>query len=262
MECSRSVEATSTAPVPSLPWQREVELLFWMREDVEPGQADAATGPEVDRAFEKGGRTMTHGIHALGAAPLLGALLLLPVLLATAGCGETAKREALARMETSMGTIVLLLHEEQTPNTVANFMHLASKGFYDGVIFHRVIADFMIQTGCPEGTGKGGPGWEIADEFVAELRHAGPGVLSMANRGPNTGGSQFFITLRETNWLDGRHAVFGRVVEGMDVVTAIGSVKTGANNRPLAPVTIERITLLRDGQQLTGELPMPKVLAK
>lgn len=205
---------------------------------------------------------MADGIQVLGAVPLLGVLLAFSALLVSAGCGEPAKRETLARMETSMGTIVLLLHEEQTPNTVANFMHLASKGFYDGLIFHRVIADFMIQTGCPEGTGRGGPGWEIADEFVAELRHDGPGVLSMANRGPNTGGSQFFITLRATDWLDGRHAVFGRVVEGMDVVTAIGSVKTGARDRPLAPVSIERIALFRDGQPLTVELPRPKVMAK
>ncbi|MHC4481387.1 MAG: peptidylprolyl isomerase [Planctomycetota bacterium] len=163
-----------------------------------------------------------------------------------------------ARIETSMSVMVLRLHEEQAPNTVANFMHLASKGFYDGLICHRVIADFMIQGGCPEGTGRGGPGWMIADEFVPELRHDGPGVLSMANQGPDTNGSQFFITLKETSWLDGKHTVFGRLVAGTEVLEKIGAVETGRQDRPVTPVVMERVTLYRDGEQLTGVQPRPR----
>jgi len=165
--------------------------------------------------------------------------------------------ELLARMETSMGTIVLRLHEQKAPNTVANFVHLASSGFYDGVIFHRVIDGFMIQGGCPQGTGRGGPGWRIADEFAADLRHDRAGVLSMANAGPDTGGSQFFITLGPTPHLDGKHAVFGEVVEGMDVLTAIGKLKTAAMDRPIEPPRIERIVLLRGGQEVVGVQPKP-----
>jgi len=162
-----------------------------------------------------------------------------------------------ARMQTSMGEMTLFLYEDQAPNTVANFMHLASKGFYDGIAFHRIIADFMVQGGCPEGTGTGGPGWTIADEFDAALTHDGPGVLSMANAGPNTGGSQFFITLVPTEWLDGKHAVFGRVIEGQDVLEQIGAVQTDRSDRPLKPVTIQKVTLYRNQQPLTGEQPAP-----
>ncbi|MCH8924266.1 MAG: peptidylprolyl isomerase [Planctomycetes bacterium] len=122
---------------------------------------------------------------------------------------------------TSKGTSRLQLHDEQTPKTVANFEKLAGDGFYDGLTFHRVIADFMVQGGCPKGTGTGGPGYQFEDEFHADLRHDGPGVLSMANSGPNTNGSQFFITHVATPHLDGKHSVFGRVVEGQDVVDAI-----------------------------------------
>jgi cyclophilin family peptidyl-prolyl cis-trans isomerase len=165
-----------------------------------------------------------------------------------------------ARMDTSMGTIVLQLAEAEAPNTVANFVHLASKGFYNGVIFHRAAAGFVIQSGDPEGTGRGGPGWSIPDEFHPKLRHSGPGVLSMANRGPNTGGSQFFIALRAAPELDGRHAVFGRVVGGMDVVNAIGALPTDMDEKPLRPPTISRIVLLRDGVELTGVQPEPKTM--
>lgn len=126
-----------------------------------------------------------------------------------------------ATIQTSRGTIRLQLHDDKTPNTVGNFEKLARQGFYDGLKFHRVIADFMIQTGCPEGTGRGGPGYQFADEFDATLRHDGPGVLSMANAGPNTNGSQFFITHVATPHLDGKHSVFGRVIEGQDVVDAV-----------------------------------------
>ena len=168
--------------------------------------------------------------------------------------------ELVARMETSMGTIELQLFEEKAPNTVANFVHLASIGFYDGIIFHRVINGFMIQAGCPEGVGTGGPGWRIADEFHPALRHTRAGLLSMANAGPNTGGSQFFITLAPTPHLDNRHAVFGRVIDGMDVVKAIGNVRVATGYKPVEPVTINRIVLLRDGAELTGEQPKPETL--
>jgi peptidyl-prolyl cis-trans isomerase B (cyclophilin B) len=127
----------------------------------------------------------------------------------------------IATIETSRGTIKLKLHADKAPKTVQNFETLANKGFYNGLTFHRVIADFMIQTGCPLGTGTGGPGYQFADEFHPGLKHSGPGVLSMANAGPNTNGSQFFITHVATPWLDGKHSVFGQVVEGQDVVNAI-----------------------------------------
>ena len=126
-----------------------------------------------------------------------------------------------ATIETNRGNIRLELYEDKVPKTVANFETLTKKGFYDGLKFHRVIPDFMIQTGCPEGTGRGGPGYTFKDEFHADLTHDGPGVLSMANAGPNTNGSQFFITHVATPWLDRKHSVFGRVIEGQDIVNAI-----------------------------------------
>ncbi|MCF0235068.1 MAG: peptidylprolyl isomerase [Thermoguttaceae bacterium] len=126
-----------------------------------------------------------------------------------------------ATIETTRGTIKLELFADKAPRTVANFEKLAKSKFYDGLKFHRVIADFMIQTGDPTGTGCGGPGYEFDDEFHPDLRHDGPGVLSMANAGPNTNGSQFFITHVETPWLDGHHSVFGKVFEGQDVVNAV-----------------------------------------
>jgi len=126
-----------------------------------------------------------------------------------------------ATIATNKGTIRLQLHDDKAPQTVANFEKLAAEGFYNGLKFHRVIADFMIQGGGPEGTGTGGPGYTFADEFHPSLRHDGPGVLSMANAGPNTNGSQFFITLGPQPHLDGKHTVFGAVTEGRDVVLAI-----------------------------------------
>ncbi len=126
-----------------------------------------------------------------------------------------------ATIETNKGTIRLELFAAQVPKTVANFEKLAGDGFYNGLKFHRVIPDFMVQTGCPQGTGTGGPGYKFADEFHKELKHDGPGVLSMANSGPGTNGSQFFITHVATPWLDGKHSVFGKVLDGMDVVNAI-----------------------------------------
>jgi peptidyl-prolyl cis-trans isomerase B (cyclophilin B) len=126
-----------------------------------------------------------------------------------------------ATIETNKGVIKLKLHADKTPKTVKNFEDLAAKGFYDGLKFHRVIANFMVQAGCPQGTGTGGPGYKFADEFDPSLKHSGPGVLSMANAGPNTNGSQFFITHVATPHLDGKHSVFGQVIEGQDVVNAI-----------------------------------------
>ncbi len=126
-----------------------------------------------------------------------------------------------AIFNTSKGYIRIQLFEELVPNTVANFVKLIEDGFYNGLKFHRVIPDFMIQGGCPLGNGTGGPGYQFADEFHPELKHDGPGVLSMANSGPNTNGSQFFITHVETSWLDGKHSVFGKVLDGQDVVDAV-----------------------------------------
>jgi len=144
-------------------------------------------------------------------------------------------------LDTSKGLIKLELFATETPITVENFLKLCKNGFYDGLTFHRVIAGFMIQGGCPRGDGSGGPGYVIKDEFVASLKHSGSGMLSMANAGPNTGGSQFFITLAPTPWLDGKHTVFGKVIEGMDVVSSIGKVRTDNHDRPLEPVKIKSV---------------------
>jgi peptidyl-prolyl cis-trans isomerase B (cyclophilin B) len=130
----------------------------------------------------------------------------------------------IAIIETDKGSIRLELHDDKVPKTCANFEKLASDGFYDNLTFHRVIDNFMVQAGCPRGTGTGGPGYQFDDEFHNDLKHTGPGILSMANAGPNTNGSQFFITHVATPWLDGKHSVFGRVLEGQDVVV---SIRTG-----------------------------------
>lgn len=153
-----------------------------------------------------------------------------------------AAKNSVALFETSKGNFRVELFEDKAPQTSKNFIALANKGFYNGLIFHRVIADFMIQGGDPKGNGTGGPGYTIPDEFHRDLRHT-EGVISMANAGPNTGGSQFFITLKATPWLDNKHAVFGKVIEGMDVVQAIGKVKTGAQDRPVEDVVIKKITI-------------------
>jgi len=126
-----------------------------------------------------------------------------------------------ATIETSKGTIKIELYDDKTPKTVANFEKLTADGFYNGLKFHRVISDFMIQGGCPQGTGTGGPGYQFEDEFHPELRHDSPGILSMANAGPNTNGSQFFITHVPCPHLDNKHSVFGKVIEGIDVVNSI-----------------------------------------
>jgi len=152
-----------------------------------------------------------------------------------------------AVIETSMGTIELELYSTETPKTVKNFIGLAEQGKYDGLIFHRVMDGFMIQGGDPTGTGAGGKsiyGGTFEDEFVKSLKHTGPGIVSMANRGPNTNTSQFFITLAATPWLDGRHTIFGKVIGGMDVVESIGKVAvTKPASKPLTDVVMKKVTI-------------------
>lgn len=147
---------------------------------------------------------------------------------------------------TNLGDFTAELFEDKAPKTAGNFLELVEKGFYDGVIFHRVIDDFMIQGGDPTGTGMGGPGYTIDDEFGPGLAHSSEGILSMANAGPNTGGSQFFITLVPTPWLDGHHAIFGRITEGMDVVHKIGSTPTDFADRPLEDVVMEKVEIVKE----------------
>jgi len=149
----------------------------------------------------------------------------------------------IAVFDTNKGNFKIELFEDKAPTTAQNFIKLANDGFYNGLIFHRVIPNFMVQGGCPDGTGRGGPGYTIKDEFHPELKHDYEGMLSMANAGPNTGGSQFFITVAPTPWLDGHHSVFGKVIEGMDVVNAISVVKTVRNDKPLENVIINKITI-------------------
>ncbi|UCF12184.1 MAG: peptidylprolyl isomerase [Thermoplasmatales archaeon] len=148
-----------------------------------------------------------------------------------------------AEFITNKGNFKIELFNDKAPVTTGNFMKLVNDGFYNGLIFHRVIPNFMIQGGCPDGTGRGGPGYTIKDEFHPDLKHDTKGILSMANAGPNTGGSQFFITVAPTPWLDRHHSVFGKVIEGMDVVDAISKVKTVRNDKPLENVIINKITI-------------------
>jgi peptidyl-prolyl cis-trans isomerase A (cyclophilin A) len=173
-----------------------------------------------------------------------------------------------ARLVTTQGTIVIRLEEQRAPKTVKNFVGLATgtqewthprtgqaqKGvrYYDGTVFHRVIPEFMIQGGDPLGQGTGGPGYRFEDEFHPELRHAGPGILSMANSGPGSNGSQFFITEKSTAHLDDKHSVFGQVVVGNDVVRAIARVPTAARNKPLEDVVIQRVEIFRSESSPAG----------
>ncbi|OGU50376.1 MAG: peptidylprolyl isomerase [Ignavibacteria bacterium GWC2_35_8] len=151
-----------------------------------------------------------------------------------------------AVIQTNMGIIELELFADKAVKTVQNFVGLAEKKYYDGIIFHRVINDFMIQGGDPTGTGSGGEsiwGKSFEDEVETGLKHESDGILSMANAGPNTNGSQFFITLKATPWLDGRHTVFGKVISGLDVVKAIGKTKTNQNDRPLTDIVMQKVTI-------------------
>ncbi len=167
-----------------------------------------------------------------------------------------------ARLHTSLGNIIIRLEEHRTPNTVKNFVGLAmgtqewkdprtgetktGVPYYDGTIFHRVIPDFMVQGGDPLGQGTGGPGYKFGDEFHPELKHTGPGVLSMANAGPGTNGSQFFLTEKATPWLDGKHTVFGKVLNGLETVDAISQVKRDAKDRPLRNVSINDVVIEKE----------------
>jgi peptidyl-prolyl cis-trans isomerase A (cyclophilin A) len=158
--------------------------------------------------------------------------------------------ETFALFDTTEGKFKIKLFDDKAPKTVENFVSLADgtktgKPFYDGLVFHRVIPNFMIQGGCPQGTGTGGPGYKFADEFHPSLRHSKKGILSMANSGPNTNGSQFFITVAETSWLDDKHTVFGEVVEGYDVVEKISKAPKKAGDRPSKDVTINSVTIER-----------------
>jgi peptidyl-prolyl cis-trans isomerase A (cyclophilin A) len=165
-----------------------------------------------------------------------------------------------ATLETSQGSIVCRLFEKEAPQTVANFIGLAEgakeftdprtgkkekRPFFDGLAFHRVIPNFMIQGGCPLGTGTGGPGYRFADEFHPSLRHDKPGKLSMANSGPGTNGSQFFVTVAATPWLDNRHSIFGEVIEGQDVATKISELPRDSSDRPRTPVILEHVRIER-----------------
>lgn len=169
---------------------------------------------------------------------------------------KKGKKTMFAVLDTSMGKIKIKLFNEEAPKTVENFVGLAEgtkeftdpktgtklkRAFYDGLVFHRVIPDFMIQGGCPLGAGTGGPGYNFADEFHPKLKHTKPGILSMANSGPGTNGSQFFITVAATPWLDNKHTIFGEVVEGLDVVMNISKVSKGANDKPVEPVVIKSV---------------------
>jgi peptidyl-prolyl cis-trans isomerase A (cyclophilin A) len=165
-----------------------------------------------------------------------------------------------AKFSTTEGDFKVRLYDDKAPKTVANFVGLAEgtqewtdpktrqqvkRPFYNGLIFHRVIEGFMLQGGCPAGTGTGGPGYQFADEFGPGLKHDRPGLLSMANAGPNTNGSQFFVTLVPTPWLDNKHAIFGEVVEGMDVVQKIGKTPTGRNDKPVKDIVMTSVTIER-----------------
>lgn len=149
------------------------------------------------------------------------------------------------KIETTLGVIEADLDAASAPKTVENFVTLAKKGFYDGIVFHRVIPGFMIQTGDPTGTGMGGPGYQFNDEFSPKLRHDKPGVLSMANSGLNTNGSQFFITDAPTPWLDDHHSVFGHVTKGMDVVSQIARVNRNAQDKPLSPIKMDKVVIVQ-----------------
>jgi peptidyl-prolyl cis-trans isomerase A (cyclophilin A) len=158
--------------------------------------------------------------------------------------------EIYAAFDTSEGKFKVKLYADKAPKTVENFVSLADgtktgKPFYDGTIFHRVIPDFMIQGGCPEGSGRGGPGYKFADEFHPSLKHSKKGLLSMANAGPNTNGSQFFVTVAATPWLDNKHSIFGEVTEGYDVVEKISKLPRSGQDRPLKEVKLNSVKIER-----------------
>ncbi|MBW3010863.1 peptidylprolyl isomerase [Candidatus Woesearchaeota archaeon] len=157
---------------------------------------------------------------------------------------EVKEMSTTIKIHTNHGDMTFRLYDAEAPKTVENFKKLIKDGFYDGLVFHRIIPNFMIQGGCPKGDGTGGPGYNIPDEFSPALKHDRKGILSMANAGPNTGGSQFFITLVPTPWLDNHHSIFGELIEGEKVLDEIGSVETGAMDRPKEPVVMEKVEIL------------------
>jgi len=181
-------------------------------------------------------------------------VLILCLLCSGSGILQAADEELKVRIKTTLGTIEAKLFPKEAPNTVANFVELSRKGFYNGIVFHRVIPKFMIQTGDPQGNGTGGPGYTFADEFHKDLKHSKPGILSMANSGPNTNGSQFFITVAPTPHLDNRHAVFGEVTSGLDVATKISEAATNGTT-PKTPIKMEKVEII-------GDWYKPKDLAK
>jgi len=150
----------------------------------------------------------------------------------------------IVEFNTNKGNFKIELYGDKTPITTGNFIKLIDEKFYNDLIFHRVIPNFMIQCGCPHGTGRGGPGYTIRDEFHPDLKHDSKGILSMANAGPNTGGSQFFITVAPTPWLDGKHSIFGKVIEGMELVDFISKVEKDRNDKPLQNVVINSIKII------------------
>jgi len=173
---------------------------------------------------------------------IVAGIVIILVLVLGSYVGDKMSEGNKIKLETNKGDIVIQLREDM-PITAGNFKKLIDEGFYDGVVFHRVIEGFMIQGGDPEGTGTGGPGYTIKDEFNGEQKND-RGTISMANAGPNTGGSQFFINLVNNNFLDGKHPVFGRVIEGMDVVDAIAKVQTDGQDRPLEKIVIRKVVFV------------------
>lgn len=171
--------------------------------------------------------------------------MLSSVAFGQSGGGTTAagSSDVKAVMETSLGTLEIKLYADKAPITVSNFVTLAREGFYDGLIFHRIISGFMSQGGDPKGTGAGGPGYKFQDEFHPDLKHSKKGILAMANSGPNTNGSQFYITFAATPHLDGRHSVFGEVIAGEDVIDKISKVETGPSDKPKVDVVIKKLTI-------------------
>lgn len=175
------------------------------------------------------------------------------------GIGANAYSQTVVQWYTSMGDFRAQLREDLVPNTGQNFIDLSNADFYDGFIFHRVIEGFMNQDGCPNGNGTGGPGYTFDDEFHPDLRHDEPGILSMANSGPNTNGSQYFITVAPTDWLDDVHSVFGKIIDGMEVVYAISEVETDGNDKPLIDIVIDSIRVVSGDPAITLTAPVSGV---
>jgi len=210
-----------------------------------PAQTGQASTPP---AAAETGAPATGEAQATGtpSIPTAGETVNKPGASAAKAAPEVAKKSGKNRtvvFKTNKGTFEAEIFEDKAPLTAKNFITLVEKGFYNGIIFHRVIDGFMIQGGDPEGVGSGGPGYTIKDEFGPGLAHSSEGILSMANAGPDTGGSQFFITLGPTPHLDGKHAIFGKITKGMEVVRAIGQVEKDENDRPLEKVVMEKVSV-------------------